>query len=163
MDNKKSDFFLKPVKRPNWEYRIATWPVEQVDHKVHDLFDGLSIDPIKYQRITWRDGVLQNCTVEKDVDGNIILKPGNGFDYYVKRISFYNKEEFKIDNKSIPHNMLCDVCLINKKSHMLVDCNHVSMCGPCSLKVYSGEDNISKVCPICRTPVTKIPIKLLFT
>jgi len=163
--NIESDFHLKPIKRPTWEYRIATWPVDQVDSKVHNLFDGKSIDPVKYQRATFRDGTLQNCVVLKDDNGDIIMKPGNGWDYYVKRVSFNNqiKEDEKVDNENIPHDMICDICLDNKKTHLLIDCNHVCMCGPCANKTFNGLDGAKQECPICRTPITVPPVKLIFS
>ncbi len=158
----ESDFFLIPIQKqdhPGWEWRIATWPVDQVDPPVHDLFDGTRLDPVKYQRVRLRDGKLENCFVIRDGD-DVIMKPGNGFDYYVKRINYNNKINVNKDvNKDIPHDMMCDVCLINKKTHVMIDCNHVCICESCSIQIY----NTTKQCPICKTMMTKPPLKLLFT
>ncbi len=159
----ESDFHLIPickVNNPNWEYRIATWPVDQVDPKVHLLFDGKSIEPVKYQRKTFRDGLLQNCKVVIE-NGVIIMKPGNGFDYYVKKVSENNKtlDDVKIDNESIPHNMMCDVCMANKKTHLLPDCGHCCMCEICATELF----NNAKKCPICQEDMVKQPLKIIFT
>jgi hypothetical protein len=156
-----SDFFLIPLEKqdnPNWEWRVATWPVSQVDPYVHDLFDGLRLDPVKYQRARYKDGKIENCEILKDGE-DIIMKPGNGFNYLVKRVSFNNKSHTSIDQKEIPHDMKCDICMDSKKTHVLLDCNHVSLCELCSIHIY----NTTKLCPICNTPMTKPPLKLIFS
>jgi hypothetical protein len=158
----ESDFHLIPIEKqnnPNWQWRVATWPVQQVDPHVHELFDGTRLDPIKYQRVRIHDGKLENCIVMHDGQ-NIIMKPGNGFDYLVKRINHNNKPSNHHDiNQDVPHNMVCDVCLTNKKTHVMLDCNHVCICEPCSIAIY----NTTKQCPICKTSMTKPALKLLFT
>ena len=158
-----SDFLLIPIQKlnnPNWKWRVATWPVKQVDPHVHELIDNERLDPVKYQRLRLRDSKIENCQIIKDGD-KIIMKPGNGFDYFVKKVSENNKiiKNDKIDNNNIPHNMKCDVCLDNKKTHVLLDCNHVCLCEPCSVKIY----NNLKKCPICNTPMTKPALKLIFS
>lgn len=159
-----SDFFLIPIEKlhnPKWEWRIATWPVAQVDSHVHDLFDGLRLDPVKYQRPRVKDNKLENCEIAK-VGDDIIMKPGNGFNYLVKRVTSNNKIEQEVDqdpNQDIPHEMKCDVCLYNKKTHVMLDCNHVCLCEACSIQIY----NSTKICPICKVPMTKPALKLIFS
>ena len=160
-----SDFHLIPIEKKdnhNWEYREATWPIAQVDPHVHELFDGKRLDPVKYQRIRLKDGKLENCQVIKNKDDLIIMEPGNGWNYLVKRVNTHNKlddDNQDNDNDSVPHDMKCDVCLDNKKTHVMLDCNHVCLCEKCSIQVY----NSIKRCPICNTYMTKPAMKLIFS
>jgi hypothetical protein len=158
-----SDFHLIPISKEGksgWEYRVATWPIDQVDPKVHLLFDDKSIDPVKYQRKTFRDDTLQNCIILKE-NGRIVMKPGNNYHYYVKKVSENNKtlDNLDTDDDTIPHNMVCDVCMSNKKTHLLIECGHCCMCGICAIQVY----NDTKKCPICTEDILSQPIKIIFT
>ncbi|QKF93638.1 RING finger protein [Fadolivirus algeromassiliense] len=154
-----SDFSLFPVKKvghPGWSYRKATWPGE-VDPEVHKLIDKETTEPVYYTRAKIRDGTVQNCKVCIGANGNVIMEPGDGFNYLVRRDSTHNKEP-EIDDSVVPHDMLCKICLTNKSTHAVLECGHVSMCAICAKKVY---DDI-KACPICKTPMSDEPIKLFF-
>ena len=160
-----SDFHLIPIEKkdnPNWEYRAATWPVNQVDPHVHDLFDGTRLDPVKYQRVRLKDGKLENCQVVKNGD-DVIMEQGNGWNYLVKRINTNNKlnHDDDQDNESedVPHDIKCDVCFIRKKTYVMLDCNHVCLCEQCSIIIY----NTTRICPICNTYMTKPAMKLIFS
>lgn len=157
----KSDFSLIPIIKkdnPNWEYRPATW-TSDIDPFVHDLFDGINDDMnddniITYNRQKIRNNMLQHCTIVKEND-KIIMKPGDGFDYDVKRISEHNK----INNNDIPHNMLCIICLNNKKTHAIIPCFHVVACSMCAQILYNQQN---KRCPLCNVDFTDEPKKLYF-
>ncbi len=87
-----SDFSLFPIKKlgqPGWSYSKATWPMI-IDPMVHDLLDGQTEDDITYDRKRIRDGKMQHCTVTLE-DDKLILKPGDGFNYLVRRDSKINK------------------------------------------------------------------------
>lgn len=154
--NFKSDFSLIPVVKkdnPNWEYRSATWSSE-IDSMVHDLYDGKNDDEITYDRHKFRNNMLQHCKIVKEGD-LIIMKPGDGFDYDVKKVS----ERNKINNDDVPHDMLCIICMNNKKTHAIIPCFHVVACFMCAQVLYNQSN---KKCPLCNEVFTEEPKKLYF-
>ena len=162
----KSDFSLFPIKklgRPGWEFRLATWP-NQIDPEVHKLFDGQISDSITYIRKRNFDGKVQHCKIikEKDEDGDdqFILHPGDGYNFLVRRDSTNNKEPdvIDVDNSSVPHDMLCLICLDNKKTHVILPCFHVVACVVCANELFKSS---KKECPLCREPFGQ-PLKKLF-
>ena len=48
-----------------------------------------------------------------------------------------------LELKQSENNTLCCICMEKPKNYLLLKCNHLCMCGGCSIKV--------KACPICRT------------
>jgi len=82
--------------KKGWEYRKATWPVE-MDNAVHEIFDKKRKPPLSYLRKRWRDGKFENCKIEKDDEYGWMVKPGNGYDFLIKRDSKYNRKA-NIDN-----------------------------------------------------------------
>lgn len=158
--NFQSDFKLIPfcnkLTKPGWEYRIATWP-EEIDKLAHKLFDNESTDSICYTRVTINDHRVQNCKITKETDGSVLMRPGDGAVYDVKRFNTKNKLTV-INNNEIPHQMICIICCENKVSHILYDCNHFVLCGLCADKLYSDDPK----CPICRKEIKIKPNKLFF-
>jgi len=154
-----SDFKLIPnVKRnqPNWEYREATWP-QEIDPLVHKLIDGDITGPICYTRKKNRNNTIQNCKIVKYPNGDIIMEPGDTFNYHVKRYETKNKQS-EINNDEVPHEMMCVICLENKITHVLYDCNHFVLCGKCADIIYNDDQK----CPMCREEMTMKPGKLFF-
>jgi hypothetical protein len=154
-----SDFKLIPqAKRnqPNWEYRVATWP-QEIDPIVHKLFDGEIDGPVCYTRKKNRNNTIQNCKIVKHSPDEIIMEPGDGFNYHIKRYSTKNKQ-MEINNDEIPHEMMCVICLGNKITHVLYDCNHFALCGARAEIIYEKDGK----CPICREVMTMKSGKLFF-
>jgi len=89
----------------------------------------------------------------------IIMKPGDGFDYVIKKVSINNREpdEDSIDNTVIPHDILCLICLQNKRTHVIIECFHVVACAECAKLIHEN----SHECPLCRKPITN-PLKKLY-
>lgn len=157
--NFTSDFSLFPIKHtgdPKWQYRKATWPKE-VDNEVHKLMDNKSNEPIYYNRKTIHDNRDQHCKIYKDND-KIMVNPGDNYLFLVRRDSTNNKEE-DIDDSVVPHDIVCVICLTNKRTHAVLECGHVSMCVVCAKQQY----DTNKECPICRTEMECQPIKLFFS
>lgn len=155
----KSDFSLFPIKKlghAQWSYRIASWPSE-VDAEVHKLFDKTTKEPVYYTRARNYDGKVQYCKVCLDDTGNIVVEPGDGYNFLVRRDSTNNKEP-EIDDSTVPHDMMCKICFANKSTHAVMECGHVAMCCICAKKVYDGLGQ----CPICKTDMEEPPIKLFF-
>jgi len=91
---KRSDFSLFPIKhigKKYWEYRPATWPIE-MDVAVHKLFDKKRNPPLHYIRKKRFNGKFQNCSIEKDDEYGFIVKPGDGYNFLIRRDTFHNKE-----------------------------------------------------------------------
>jgi len=157
----KSDFSLFPIKklgRPGWEYRLATWPKE-VDSAMHKMFDGLTDEPIAYERTANYNGLHQYCKIVKRPDNKFYVEPGDGYDFIIQKNSVHNKIEDKdeeIDDNEIP-DMKCVVCFTNKKSRVL-SCGHVCLCGSCAKIIYDD----TKKCPICKAEMKSMPMKLFF-
>lgn len=149
----KSDFSLIPVNKvdnPNWEYRPATWS-QDIDPEVHKLFDSTRDQPITYSRRKFRDGKYQTCIVKR-LNDKIIMEPGDGFNYLVQKNSEINKtydSHDVIDNDAIPHELLCVVCLDNKRTYAAVPCGHLITCKPCTDLIKNTSD-----CLICKQPVS---------
>lgn len=153
-----SDFSLFPIQKigkPNWFYRKATWP-SNVDPEVHDLFDNKNNDPIYYYRTTIHQPRTQYCKIYKQ-GTDIIVEPGEGYNYLVRRDSTNNKE-IEIDDSVVPHDIKCVICLSNKRTHAVKECGHVAMCIACAKQQYEMKGN----CPICRVDMMEFPIKLFF-
>jgi len=154
-----SDFSLFPIKhlgQQNWQYRKATWPPE-VDNEVHKIINGKSDDPVYYNRTTIRDKRSQYCKISKQPNNDIVVDPGDGYLFLVRKDSTHNKED-EIDDSVIPHDMICVICLTNKRTHAVLECGHVSMCSVCAKQQYDTNQE----CPICRIPMSQLPIKLFF-
>ena len=157
MTSFKSDFSLFPIKklgRSGWEYRVATWPKE-IDPVIHKLFDGEIDGPVNYIRKKNYDGKIQNCRVLKRDDYDYVMEPGDGYDFIVRKDSDNNKED--VDNDSIPHDMLCLICMDNKKTHVIVPCFHVVSCASCAPLLFANK----KECPLCKNKYTE-PLKKLY-
>lgn len=45
----------------------------------------------------------------------------------------------------------CVVCLCNARSHVLIPCGHMAVCGGCAGEVRRGRMG---TCPVCRAPLT---------
>lgn len=154
-----SDFSLFPIKKlgkPGWEYRKATWPSE-VDPEVHKIFDGKSTDDVYYTRTTIHNARTQYCKVTK-VGNDIIMEPGDGYNFMVRKDSTNNKEDEEIDDSVVPHDIICVICMTNKRTHAVKECGHVSMCHICAKKQFE----VNAECPICRVEMIDFPIKLFF-
>ena len=69
----------------------------------------------------------------------------------IKQFAPYNPEEAKNnqENKNLPDEMLCVVCLSVQRSHLFTPCMHLCACGPCSTDVINQQ----KGCPMCRAPI----------
>lgn len=157
--NFQSDFKIMPVAKignPNWEYRIATWP-QEIDPLVHKLYDKETNDPICYTRKTFKDNRIQNCKIVRKQNGDVIIEPGDGSSYHVKRYGTKNKP-VEINNNEIPHEMLCVICKTNKVTHVIYECNHFIMCGECSKVLFEQDPK----CPLCRGEIRMAPGKLFF-
>lgn len=160
--NFKSDFYLFPINelgRNNWNYRVATWP-SIIDPKVHGLLDGDITGPIKYLRKNERTKLIQSCRISKikkkikDNDDNlidIILEPGDGWNFLIKKISENNKID---SNNKYSNDLKCLICLDKKKSFVAIPCFHVIACETCVNK-------LKLICPLCRSKVNKFE-KLFF-
>jgi hypothetical protein len=161
--NFKSDFSLFPIKKlgnPNWEYRKATWPA-QVDQEVHKIYEGKTTDPVFYTRTTIHEQNprTQYCKVSKK-DNDIIMEPGDGYNFLVRRDSMDNKElDDEIDDDVVPHDMKCVICLDHKRTYAVPECGHVSLCFICAKHQFETRAE----CPICRTKMSNFPIKLFFS
>src|SRR5271170_1804696 len=108
----RSDFSLFPIKKIGvlgWEYRVATWPTE-IDQQVHELFDGKKNSPIIYNRKNNRNGIMQNCKIVKK-NNEVLMEPGDGWDYLIRMDANNNKLTNDTDDKTIPHDMKCVICL----------------------------------------------------
>lgn len=155
-----SDFSLFPIRKlghPGWSYREATWPNE-MDPEVHQIFDGEKTR-VGYQRLSNRTNQIQNCIVEKQPNGEVHVKPGDGWDFLVRRDSTTNKNMLSdVDDKDIPHNNICVVCAGRKQSTVLHDCGHVCMCVSCANIIFGS----TKECPICKKHMSQKPIKLFY-
>ena len=165
MSNFTSDFSLFPVKKlgqPGWEFRKATWPKE-VDPEVHRIFDETDPELIKtnivhYTRVTNHKARSQYCKVSK-VGLDVIMEPGDGYNFMVRKDSEINKEkEEVIDDSVVPHDMMCVICMSHKRTHAVPECGHVSMCSACAKQQFE----INRECPICREEMIDFPIKLFF-
>ena len=145
----KSDFFLEALNfKSNTPPGLATW-YKDTDYLVHDLFDGYRTEPVKYTRVRIFDGEYQDCQVVKEESDEIVLLPGDGTRYSVKRISSNNKiNEEKTDNVS---NM-CLICQEYIKNHASIPCGHLITCSRCTLKMEKYDQR----CPICRVPYTNL-------
>jgi hypothetical protein len=156
-----SDFSLFPIRKlghPGWEYRVATWTAE-MDPEVHQIFDGTKTS-VGYQRTNNRTGQTQNCIVEMQSNGQVYAKPGDGWDFIVRRDHNKNKNKLSdVDDKDIPHDKMCVICTTRKQSTVLHDCGHVCMCIPCANIIFGS----TKDCPICKKHMSQKPIKLFFT
>ena len=154
-----SDFSLFPIKKQGiigWSFRKAFWPKE-IDPEVHDLFDGKTTESVFYTRTTIRNPRTQYCEVTKEND-LIIMKPGDGYNFLVRKDSTINKK-IEQDDSTIPHDMLCVICIAFKRTHAVKECGHVSMCHECSKAIY----DTTKKCPICKVLIESPPIKLFFS
>ena len=71
------------------------------------------------------------------------------------RLKKMKEEMATLESKRNEHNSLentfCCVCLDNKKSILLVPCNHACVCDGCIAQIYYT----TKLCPICRTSITE--------
>lgn len=153
-----SDFSLFPIKqlgKPGWEYRKATW-ASDIDPLIHKLFDS-EINVVKYDRVKLRDGSLQHCKVEKNHDDEIIMYPGDGYNFLVRKDTTNNKL-VEQNNNDIPHDMLCLICMDNKRTHVIVPCMHLVCCSKCSNDIFNKLNE----CPICRGKFDSTPKKIFF-
>ena len=155
-----SDFSLFPIKKlgiPGWEYKKATWAPE-IDKKVHQLFDGSIDENITYKRKRNFDGKEQECEIVKKGTMTFIMKPGDGYNYLIKRNSYKNNKDKKDgEDDDIPHDLLCLICQDSKRSYSL-ECGHVVSCAECADLLFQGP----KKCPICRKQFYNKPTRLYF-
>jgi len=164
-----SDFSLFPIKKlgnPKWEYRKATWPAD-VDPEVHNIVDASAADAknltVHYTRIANHNAKSQYCKVSK-VGNDVIMEPGDGYNFLVRRDSTNNKKddeedkEAVIDDSVVPHDMICIICMTHKRTHAVPECGHVSMCSVCAKQQFETNGE----CPICRVVMSDFPIKLFF-
>ena len=156
-----SDFSLLPTEYigiPEWKYKKATWSYD-IDPEVHKLFDRTNTEPIHYTRTTLHGQLTQTCKISFHGE-NIIVEPGDGYNFLVRRDDIKNRINNKeIDNINIPHEMLCKICMVNKMNYAVKECYHVSMCSDCATYIYANK----KECPICRIKMKEVPIKLFFS
>ena len=178
-----SDFSLFPIQKlgnPRWEYRKATWPAE-IEPEVHKLYNDEIPGPLYYNRLKLRDGTMERCKICKCGD-DIHVEPGNGFDYLVRIDSLNNvvvdntdinintNTDTNIDNNSndgtnntdntgtnVLQQLECIICLTNKRTHIIKECNHFVMCQECAIKVFNSD----KKCPMCRCGMN-VPAKKVF-
>ncbi len=150
-----SDFSLFPVKklgRPGWEYRKATWLGVTIDEEVHKLMDGKKTTDITYNRKIWKGihkGTLQICTITTDPVHGYVVKPGDGYNFIIRRDTHNNYFDDGDSDSDVDSDdntdMICVICLTNKKTHIVPGCLHVVACSVCAKKIVNK-------CPICRTP-----------
>jgi hypothetical protein len=51
----------------------------------------------------------------------------------------------------------CIVCMDNVADHLILNCGHLCVCGPCAERVKNSQSsNRSPSCPCCREPITQI-------
>ena len=150
-NNFRSDFEMIPVNkigRTGWEYKPATWP-QNVDPAVHKLLESKTQSPILYIRKRWRDNLVQNCKIYKD-NGDLYMNPGDDCIYKIKKVTINNREpdQSVVDNDNVPHELKCLICLDNKRTHMVTECNHVVACVNCAVDIMKMNP---KKCPLCNT------------
>jgi hypothetical protein len=163
MKNFVSDFSLFPIKhlnKPNWEYRKATWP-RDIEVDVHRLYEKITAEPIIYERVKFYNNENQKCTIRWNEEDQFLVENDENYNFLIRRDSTFHREIeiSETDEKNIPHEMLCVICLTHKRTHAIPECGHVSMCEPCSHKVFSADQK----CPICRKSMSYPPIKLFFS
>ena len=159
MQQFKSDFSLiaiHEINKPGCDYKKATWP-EDVDYEVHDIFDGKSNGPIYYSRTTFGDKKTQYCKIEKNKKNEIVVLPGDGWNFMVRRDTTNNKKT-EDDDANVPHEMMCKICFDKKIIYAVKECGHASMCAVCAKEIYKTKAE----CPICKKKMINEPIKLFF-
>lgn len=174
-NNFVSDFSLFPIKKlgnPRWEYRKATWPAD-IEPEVHKLINDEITGPLYYNRLKIRDGTTERCKICKHGD-DIHVEPGNGFDYLVRVDSLNNVVVNVVVNNTIDNTntdntntdgtdsnslqqLECIVCLTNKRTHIIKECNHFILCQECAISVFNSD----KKCPMCRALMI-VPAKKVF-
>ncbi len=104
---KRSDFSLFPINKIGkkfWEHRKATWPLD-MEPTVHKLFDKKRAPPLNYLRRKGYDGQWQNCKIVKDDTYGLIVAPGNGYNFLIRRDTFCNREadidDFPFDDEEL--------------------------------------------------------------
>lgn len=154
MNDFKSDFYLKPLNIRT-KSGLATWHAD-TDPAVHDLFDGFRTEAVNYTRKRRFDGTYQDCQVireEKESDESdeydIILLPGDGSRYLVKKVSSNNKIN---DDKTDDTTEACVICMEFVKNHVCIPCGHLISCTRCTKKM----DDLEGRCPICRVPYEQL-------
>jgi hypothetical protein len=156
-----SDFEMIPVSKINtngWVFKSATWP-SHIDPLVHKLLEKKSNVPITYIRKRWRDNVVQNCTIYMEND-TLFMNPGDNCIYKINKKSIHNREpDDTIVDNSVPHELKCLVCLCNKRTHIVPDCNHVVACANCAIGIMTYG---SKKCPLCNVPIKNNLEKIYF-
>ena len=163
MQNKfKSDFEMMPetkINKPGWNFRPATWTSE-TDPLVHKLLEDKIQGPIVYTRKRWRDDVTQNCSIYKN-NNELFMNPGDDYIYKIQKVAINNREPDQniIDNDNIPHELKCLICLDNKRTHMVTECNHVVACATCTASLMKMDP---KKCPLCNTLIKKNLQKIYF-
>ena len=146
-NNFKSDFYLKPINIKA-KSGLATWH-QDTDVVVHDLFDGITDEPVNYSRVRIFDGKYQDCKVVKEGD-KVFLLPGDTTKYSIKRINTNNKIN---DIVSEDGKFSCVICLEYERNHVAIPCGHVITCTRCT-KSIEKEDLYR--CPLCKVPYTHL-------
>jgi len=161
-----SDFSLFPIKKlghAGWEYRKATWP-ESTENDVHKLYNNEIPGPIYYDRLKLRDYTMERCKICRHND-EIHVEPGNDFNYLVRIDSLNNvnvdvvavmDDDDKNDNGL--QNLECVICLTNKRTHIIKECNHLLLCQACAIEIFNGN----RKCPLCRKEMKEPAGKVFF-
>jgi hypothetical protein len=143
----KSDFCLTPLNI-NANSGPATWHPD-TDPKVHDLLDGYREESVTYTRKKIYNNTYQDCKVVREDSKNIIMLPGDGSRYSVKRERTSNKIN---DKESASNDVACVVCLLYERNHAVIPCGHLVSCTRCALRLKQDDDR----CPICRVPYNQL-------
>jgi hypothetical protein len=156
LNNKpESDFSLIPMKKSkdlNAKYTKATWPME-IEQSIHDLFDEIKKEDIKFQRKTFLTKEIQICVIKRNEKNEIILCTPRNYNYFIKRDSFKNKRMETSQTTEYPNEICCCICLVNKVTHICLPCSHFNLCQICSDTL--KQSNLIK-CPLCKAVVKEI-------
>jgi hypothetical protein len=60
------------------------------------------------------------------------------------------KEMIQNQNENVSEELLCTICLAEKKNILFQPCNHLSCCEICAIDLTTKHGN----CPICRIKIT---------
>lgn len=95
---------------------------------------------------------LENNTITLN-DVKLII-----FEETDSNIDAKNDDNNNDDNDDADNDLLiCEICCINRKSILLVPCNHYKLCNDCYEKIKNKyvQLNVPILCPVCRQIVEK--------
>ena len=68
-----------------------------------------------------------------------------------------NNTSITTNDQNILQQLECIVCLTNKRTHIIKECNHFVLCQECSINIFNSD----KKCPMCRCQMI-VPAKKVF-